>query len=69
MPISARLSPLLSVPWIEYLVKWNEIHQHFLKNQLKPVNGMITVTDRPGLDMELDPATFETERYIDFSDL
>ncbi len=71
-PANAHLSaaaPILNVPWIEYLVKWNEIHQHFLKNPLKPVNGLITVSDRPGLDMELDPAKFETERYLDFSDL
>jgi L-alanine-DL-glutamate epimerase-like enolase superfamily enzyme len=71
-PANAHLSaaaPILNVPWIEYLVKWNEIHQHFLTNSIKPVNGVITVSDRPGLDMELDPAKFETERYIDFSDL
>nr|MBA2467975.1 mandelate racemase/muconate lactonizing protein [Chloroflexia bacterium] len=71
-PANAHLSaaaPILNVPWIEYLVKWNEIHQHFLKNPIKPVNGVITVSDRPGLDMELDPAKFESERYLDFSDL
>ncbi len=71
-PANAHLSaaaPILNVPWIEYLVKWNEVHQHFLKNPIKPVNGVITVSDRPGLDMELDPATFETEKYLDFSDL
>ena len=71
-PANAHLSaaaPILNVPWIEYLVKWNEIHQHFLKNPVKPVNGVITVSDRPGLDMELDPAKFESERYLDFSDL
>ncbi|MBA3276529.1 MAG: mandelate racemase/muconate lactonizing protein [Chloroflexia bacterium] len=71
-PANAHLSaaaPILNVPWIEYLVKWNDIHQHFLKNPIKPVNGVITVSDRPGLDMELDPAKFETERYLDFSDL
>jgi L-alanine-DL-glutamate epimerase-like enolase superfamily enzyme len=61
--------PVTSVPWIEYLVKWNEIHQHFLKFPLKPVNGMITVNDEPGLGMDLDPAKFEIERYLDFSDL
>ncbi len=71
-PANAHLSaasPILNVPWIEYLVKWNDVHQHFLKNPIKPVNGVITVSDRPGLDMELDPAKFETEKYLDFSDL
>lgn len=61
--------PVTNVPWIEYLVKWNEIHQHFLKFPLKPVNGVITVNDEPGLGMDLDPARFESERYLDFSDL
>ncbi len=61
--------PVTNVPWIEYLVKWNEIHQHFLKFPLKPVNGVITVNDEPGLGMDLDPAKFESERYLDFSDL
>jgi L-rhamnonate dehydratase len=71
-PANAHLSaawPSVTVPWIEYLVKWNEIHQHFLANPLKPVNGTITVTDTPGLGMDLDPAKFESERYLDFSDL
>lgn len=71
-PANAHLSaawPIVTVPWIEYLVKWNEIHQHFLANPLKPVNGMITVPDHPGLGMDLDPAKFESERYLDFSDL
>lgn len=71
-PANAHLSaaaPILNVPWIEYLVKWNEIHQHFLMHPIKPVNGVITVSDRPGLDMELDSAKFESEKYLDFSDL
>jgi len=71
-PANAHLSAAyntLAVPWIEYLVKWNEIHQHFLLNPLKPVNGIITVRDEPGLGMDLDPAKFESERYLDFSDL
>ena len=71
-PANAHLSaawPCTTVPWIEYLVKWNEIHQHFLAHPIKPVNGVITVSDAPGLDMDLDPAKFESERYLDFSDL
>jgi L-alanine-DL-glutamate epimerase-like enolase superfamily enzyme len=71
-PANAHLSaasPVTTVPWIEYLVKWNEIHQHFLKHPIKPVNGTITVNDLPGLGMELDPGKFETERYLNFADL
>lgn len=61
--------PQTTVPWIEYLVKWNEIHQHFLAHPLKPVNGVITVHDEPGLGMDLDPAKIESERYLDFSNI
>ena len=71
-PASAHMiaaQPVTTAPWLEYLVKWNEIHQHFLATKIKPVDGMITVPDTAGMGMELDPATFETERYLDFSDL
>ncbi len=71
-PASAHMiaaQPVTTAPWLEYLVKWNEIHQHFLATKIKPVNGMITVPDTAGMGMELDPATFETERYLDFSNL
>ncbi len=61
--------PVTQVPLIEYLVKWNEIHQHFWKDPIKPINGVITVPDRPGLGTELDPAKLETDRYLDFSTL
>lgn len=39
---------------LEYLVKWNEVHQYFLLHKLKPVDGMIAVPDRPGMVIELD---------------
>lgn len=72
IPANLHLSvaqPVTLVPWIEYLVKWNEIHQNFLKFPVKPVNGVITVNDEPGLGMDLDPAKIESEKYLDFSDL
>jgi L-alanine-DL-glutamate epimerase-like enolase superfamily enzyme len=72
IPANLHLSvaqPVTLVPWIEYLVKWNEIHQNFLKFPVKPVNGVITVNDEPGLGMDLDPAKIESETYLDFSDL
>jgi L-alanine-DL-glutamate epimerase-like enolase superfamily enzyme len=71
IPANLHLSvaqPVTLVPWIEFLVKWNEIHQHFLKFPVKPVNGVITVNDEPGLGMDLDPAKIESEKYLDFSD-
>jgi len=61
--------PVTQVPLVEYLVKWNEIHQYFWQEPVKPVNGVVTVPNRPGLGTELDPTKFETDRYLDFSTL
>ncbi|HEY3083159.1 MAG TPA: enolase C-terminal domain-like protein [Chloroflexota bacterium] len=41
-------------PLIEYLIKWNEIHQFFLARPLKPVDGVVVPPDEPGMGMELD---------------
>ncbi len=53
-------------PILEYLVKWNEIHQFFLKTPLKPINGVVTLTDAPGLGMELDEAKTEERKELRF---
>jgi L-rhamnonate dehydratase len=52
-------------PYIEYLIKWNEIHQFFLKSPLKPENGMITPRDEPGIGMDLDPTKIEQQRELE----
>jgi L-alanine-DL-glutamate epimerase-like enolase superfamily enzyme len=54
-------------PILEYLIKWNEIHQFFFRSPLKPVNGMITVPTDPGMGIELDEAKVETERELRWS--
>ncbi len=51
-------------PYIEYLIKWNEIHQFFLKSPLKPENGVVTPRDEPGIGMDLDPAKIEQQREL-----
>ncbi|HLZ10816.1 MAG TPA: enolase C-terminal domain-like protein [Chloroflexota bacterium] len=59
VPATAHLiaaQPFNVCPIIEYLIKWNEIHQFFWKVPLKPVNGVIRLSDRPGMGMELDEA-------------
>ncbi|MBV7337055.1 mandelate racemase/muconate lactonizing protein [Chloroflexi bacterium TSY] len=51
-PASAHLIaawPEPTCPLLEYLIKWNQIHQFFLKTPLKPVNGLVTVPMTPGL--------------------
>ncbi|HWE63767.1 MAG TPA: enolase C-terminal domain-like protein [Chloroflexota bacterium] len=41
-------------PFIEYLLKWNEINQHFFRTPLRPVNGVVVPPEAPGMGMELD---------------
>jgi L-rhamnonate dehydratase len=68
-PASAHLIaawPEPTTPLLEYLIKWNEIHQFFLKTPLKPVNGVVTLPTTPGLGMELDEDKMEQKREITF---
>ena len=60
---SLAQSPLLT-PLQEYLVKWNDINMHFLQHPLRPVNGVISIPDAPGVNMALDPAKIEREEEI-----
>jgi L-rhamnonate dehydratase len=55
-------------PILEYLVKWNEIHQFFLKTPLKPENGTVIVPETPGLGMDLDEAKIDTQRIVHWAD-
>ncbi|MCG8509062.1 MAG: hypothetical protein MI741_07515, partial [Rhodospirillales bacterium] len=52
-------------PMIEYLVKWNQINMHFLKNPLWPEAGDILTPSTPGLGMEFDDERIEAETYLD----
>ena len=65
--LSAAL-PTTSVPLVEYLVKWNELLQFFFKEPVKPVGGVVTVPQGPGMGMELDPAKIEAERELRWAD-
>jgi hypothetical protein len=56
--------PELLCPLVEYLVKWNELLQFFWQEPVKPVIGTITVSDRPGFGMEIDPAKIETDEEL-----
>ena len=67
VPANVQLSaalPIPSVPLVEYLVKWNDLHQFFWKEPVKPVNGLVTVPTGPGMGVELDPAKIEHERDL-----
>ena len=56
--------PELLCPLVEYLVKWNELLQFFWKDPVKPVNGQVTLSDRPGFGMEYDMAKVETDEEL-----
>ena len=62
---SVTQSPV-HTPYQEYLVKWNEIHQHFLKHPVMPVKGMIGLNNLPGIGMDLDQAKIEKEEEVKF---
>ena len=69
VPATAQLIaawPVTTCPLLEYLIKWNEIHQFFLKRPLKPVNGQVTLPTQPGIGMELDEAKIEGRREAAF---
>ena len=63
----AVATPELLAPMVEYLVKWNELLQFFWQEPVKPVDGMISVSDRPGLGVEIDPGKIEAEEELQWS--
>lgn len=70
VPANAHLSfaqPVTLVPMLEYLVKWNVLHQWFLKYPVRPVGGIVTPPSRPGLGMELDEGKIENRRELRFA--
>jgi L-alanine-DL-glutamate epimerase-like enolase superfamily enzyme len=62
---SVSQSPI-HTPYQEYLVKWNTIHQHFLKNPVKPENGSVHAPSGVGMSMDLDPDMIEREEEPNF---
>ena len=69
VPANANLSfsqPPPLVPLMEYLIKWNLIHQWFLAHPVRPVRGYITPPTEPGLGMDLDDSKIESRRELGF---
>jgi L-alanine-DL-glutamate epimerase-like enolase superfamily enzyme len=58
--------PATTCPLLEYLVKWNTIHQFFLQNPIAPVNGEVTLPSGPGIGMELDEDKIQDMREVTF---
>ncbi|MFP6717783.1 MAG: enolase C-terminal domain-like protein [Alphaproteobacteria bacterium] len=63
LQFSLTQSPI-HTPYQEYLVKWNTIHQHFLKNPLSPKNGFLSAPNEPGMNMMLDSDKIESEEEM-----
>ena len=53
-------------PIQEYLIKWNVMHQYFLKDKIQPEDGNISVSwlDKPGLGITLDSSVIESEQDL-----
>lgn len=69
VPANAHLSfaqPAGVVPMLEYLVKWNILHQWFLARPVRPVGGAVAPPTGPGLGMDLDEAKIESSRELSF---
>jgi L-rhamnonate dehydratase len=60
--------PATTSPILEYLVKWNDLLQFFWKEPVKPVNGIVTVPQTPGIGIDIDPAKVDSERDLRWSD-
>jgi L-rhamnonate dehydratase len=70
VPANAHISfaqPPTLTPMIEYLIKWNTIHQWFLAHPVHPVDGEVTPPTEPGLGMDLDENKIESRRELSFA--
>jgi L-rhamnonate dehydratase len=59
--------PPTLTPMIEYLLKWNTLHQWFLATPVHPVDGKVTPPTQPGLGMDLDENKIESRRELTFA--
>jgi len=69
VPVTVHLiasQPPTTCPLLEYLIKWNEIHQFFLKHPIEPVNGEVSLPTAPGVGMALDETKIRERRAISF---
>ncbi len=67
VPANANLSfalPVTTTPLLEFLVKWNVVHQYFLLTPVRPVDGLVLPPTEPGLGMELDPGRVESQQEL-----
>ena len=63
LQFSLAQSPI-HTPYQEFLLKWNTINQHFLKNHLIPQDGKFHPVEESGMNMSLDEERIESEEEI-----
>ncbi len=57
VPATAQLiasQPATVCPILEFLIKWNQVHQFFWKEPVVPVNGVVRLNEKPGMGVEID---------------
>jgi L-alanine-DL-glutamate epimerase-like enolase superfamily enzyme len=54
-------------PLLEYLIKWNQILQFFLKDPVQPERGVVALPKGPGMGIELDEDKIESRRELTWS--
>ncbi len=67
VPAAAHLiaaQPPNLCPLLEFLVKWNQIHQFFLKKPILPERGFVALPEAPGLGLELDEDKIRARREL-----
>jgi L-rhamnonate dehydratase len=57
-------NPAWSFPLVEYLVKWNQVHQFFFREPVLPENGVVRVPDRPGMGTTIDESKIASRREL-----
>tara|TARA_B100000029_G_C17541364_1_gene946847 strand:+ start:223 stop:1443 length:1221 start_codon:yes stop_codon:yes gene_type:complete len=56
-------------PLQEHLVKWNQVHQFFIKDPLTPEEGYINIEklSAPGMGIEIDTNKIQSETYLSWT--
>jgi L-rhamnonate dehydratase len=60
---SVTQSPI-HTPYQEHLVKWNAVHQLFLRNPVDVVDGLLHAPRDPGLGMDLDTSRADSDTLV-----
>jgi L-alanine-DL-glutamate epimerase-like enolase superfamily enzyme len=68
VPATAQLiasQPPNLCPILEYLVKWNQVHQFFFREPVQPVGGVVRLGEKPGMGVEIDEAKIVSRSAIE----